>query len=138
IKDQSSEEKHKYLEKILKDKNGKLSVDSQKELAKYFQPKSQILSTDKLGPDAGTLALDEKAEAKIKHWMEKEPNSEYGEKLAQDKEFRRRETLRARLRIYQDSTKATEDFVKQVDEQALLKGVTGTINLKDGKKMLVE
>lgn len=137
IKDKSGEKKNEYLEKVLKERNGKLSGTSQKELAQFFQPRSNALNST-LGPDAGTLSLDEKAEAKIKSWMEKSPNSNYGEKLAQDKEFRRKETLKARLRIYQDSTKATEDFVKQVDEQALRRGVTGTINLKDGEKMLAE
>lgn len=137
LKDKSGEKKNEYLANVLNERNGKLSKASQEKLAQFFQPKSQALKRD-LGPDAGTLALDEKAEAKIRSWMEKSPNTDYGEKLANNKEFRRRETLKARLRIYQDSTKASEDFVKKVDEEALTRGVTGTINLKDGGKMLAE
>lgn len=126
------QEKNQYLHPILEPLSGKLSKSSRTKLGEFFKPKKDLTPVliQELGHDAGTLSLQEQAEARIKQ-AEGIHGSDYAEKLKTDSAFRRREVSKIRLSLYNDTKEATKAFVQKVDEKALSLGITGTVDLMD-------
>ncbi len=119
------------LGKTLEARNGKLSPDACKDLARFFEPKGAV--PDK--PDWGTLKLDEAAKQRLRQFETDPAYSDLAQKL-KDETFKQKMLQRTRLKLYQDSKQNTETFVELVDKKALDYGVTGTVHITDGKERL--
>ncbi len=116
--------------------SGKLSQAAQEELAKYYLPKTVLdlpenkQLREQLGLFAGTEPLDNKAAAHLKH-LEKQP--ELADRL-KNQAFRQKEFQKLRFNLAKDGKQAAEKFLEAVDQVALNKGLTGTVNLTDLSK----
>lgn len=110
----------------LKERWGKLSAESQNELALHYNPKALTDVGIK-----GTNQFDALAEERLKqqaHLL----NDEAVQAKADPTPYQQKAFVKQRFNLSISELNHQEsDFVKSVDHEALLRGLTGTINLKD-------
>lgn len=114
------------LRDALKQRWGKLSKESQGEMALYYNPKELGSTSIK-----GTNPLDQYAEQRIR--QQEQQLAEEALRAGKDpKAYQEKAFIKQRFNIsLSELNHHEEDFVKAADHEALLRGLTGTVNLHD-------
>lgn len=119
------------LQDKLKARWGRLSKDSQGQLALYFNHKQPGDLTVK-----GTNRFDEEAEHLLKEQAASFPDEAAKSKLSPEA-YRQKAFARQRLNLsISELNHHEEAFAKAADHEALIRGLTGTVNLRDGEELL--
>jgi len=119
------------LQDKLKARWGKLSKDSQGQLALYFNHKKPGDITIK-----GINRFDEQAEQLLRE-QERSLTEEASQSRLSPEAFRQKAFARQRLSLsISELNHHEEAFTKAADHEALIRGLTGTVNLRDGDELL--
>ena len=110
----------------LKQRWGKLSKESQGEMALYYNQK-KVGDTSIMGTNALDAHAQERVRQQAPQLAEEAARKKVDPKAYQDKTF-----IKQRFNLsLSELNHHEEDFVKAVDHEALLRGLTGTVNLND-------